>query len=258
MSPAEHIVQVVSTWAFCGVPEMVTSFGMFPDEMLRALNNWQKGWRENQEHKVTLAEELRLRTQPLTQNFRNVQVPCYRKRFVHKGELVDLFLKNQLEEGVTSWTTDLKYAELFKKLARDGAISAAIYCHTPAPQEVVVNIAELWRDSDFVEAAESFRARHPSESAALFHFKDSQAEVVLKDVPLKGTEVIALTGASSSSDELCDAEGIPEGERDELHRQLIASRCFPGELTYTYFAPEIIARTIQQFLTKMDEARSHS
>ncbi len=229
---------------------------MFTDEMLRALNNWQKGWSEHQTEKVALAKELLLCTSHLAQHFRNVHVPCYRKRFVHKGELVDLLLKDHLEEGITSWTTNRNYAEIFKGKHRQGAVSAAIYCHTPNPKEVVVNVTELWRDSSFVVAAESLRARHPSDTAALFNFKDSQAEVVLKDVPLKGSEVVALSGASSSFDELCDAGGIPEGARDELHRQLIASGCFPGELTYTYFAPDVIARTIQRILKKMDEARS--
>lgn len=224
---------------------------MFTDDMLRALGAWQNGWQEDQSRRASLARDLQQHTASLKPEFRCADLPCYRKRFVHKGELVDLLLRDNLDEGMTSWTTDQRFAERFKGLARDGAVSGAIYRHTPSAEEVVVNVGALWKSADFVAAAEKFQHRHADDAKALFHFRDRQSEVVLK-VPLKGSEIVALSGASSPFDELCDAESIPEDERDALFRKLVNAGVYPGVLSYTYAAQDVIARTILSFREKLE------
>ena len=224
---------------------------MFTDALLLAINAWQNGWREDQARKAVLAATLQEHTASLDLSFRSVTTPCFRKRFVHKGELVSLLLKDNLDEGMTSWTTDQRFAERFKGFAREGAVSAAIYCHTPLPEEVVVDVGALWQSGEFVTAADAFRARHADNSKALFHFRDRQSEVVLT-AALKGSEIVALSGASSPFDELCDTAGIPEEERDAKFRQLIKDGVYPGELRYTYAAQDVIARTILRFREKLE------
>jgi hypothetical protein len=224
---------------------------MFTDELLRAISAWQNGWREDQTRKSMLAESLREHTASLAMQFRRVTGPCFRKRFVHKGELVDLLLNDSLDEGVASWTTDQRFAERFKGLARDGAVSAANYCHSPLPEEVIVNVGELWQCREFATDAQAFRERHPDDAKALFHFREGQSEVVLTAV-LKGSEIVALSGAASPFDEVCDAEGIAEGERDALFRKLVEDGVYLNELRYTYSAQDVIARTILRFREKVE------
>lgn len=229
----------------------------FTDDLLRALNAWQNGWREDQVRRLALASDLGEHAAELGGQFRSADSPCFRKRFILKGELVGLLLEDHLDEGMTSWTTDQRFAERFKGLTREGAVCAAIYCHTPAPEEVVVNLGELWRCSDFVRAAESFQARHPDDARALFCLRDRQSEVVLT-APLKGSEVVALSGASSSFDELCDSLSIPEEEREARYRRLVEEGVYPGELRYTYAAPDVIARTIAKFRERLEAHRAAS
>lgn len=205
----------------------------FSDEFLFALSKWQKGWKENQEQRNLLAENLLQTTQNLDKKFKIVTTPCYRKRFLHQGELVDIVLNDNKNEGVVSWTLDQEYAERFKYLYRENAVSGAIFEHMPTESEVVVNICELWKDSDFNIAAIDFQNRYPEDAKPLFHFKDSQSEVILTS-PLKASEIIALTGASSPFDDLCDQAGIPDdSSRDDLFLQLVESGNSPGELKYT-------------------------
>lgn len=230
---------------------------MFTDELLRAISAWQNGWHEDQMRKALLAESLREHTAGLAVQFRRVTGSCFRKRFVQKGELVDLLLKDSLDEGIASWTTDRRFAERFKGLARDGAVSAAIYCHNPLPEEVIVNVGELWQRREFVTDAEAFRERHPDDAKALFHFRERQSEVVLTAV-LKGSEIVALSGASSPFEELCDAEGIAEGERDALFRKLVDDGVYPGELRYIDSAQDVIARTILRFRDKVEALKRAS
>lgn len=219
----------------------------FSDELMVALAKWQKGWRENQEERERLSTELVSAVKALDVKFKRVSNPCYRKRFLHHGELVDIVLKDEKREGVVSWTTNKEFAERFKGLQKTDAVSGAIFEHTPSEEEVIVNICELWRDPDFVNAAEKFRVKHPDMSKPLFHFKDSQGEVILTS-PLKASEIIALTGASSPFDDLCDREGIPEERRDDIFKYLVDNGQTPGQLKYTSkeSAQRIINNTIRK------------
>lgn len=224
----------------------------FSDELMIALANWQKGWRENQEERERLSSELLNAVQNIDKKFKSVSNACYRKRFLHHGELVDIVLKDEKNEGVVSWTIDQEFAERFKGLQKSDAVSGAIFEHTPNEDEVVVNICELWKDAEFIEDANKFKEKHPDDAKPLFHFKDTQGEVVLTS-PLKASEIIALTGASSPFDDLCDQAGIPETQRDELFTKLVQSGQTPGELKYTSreSAQRIIDNTIRRIYEKV-------
>ncbi|MDQ0020732.1 hypothetical protein [[Curtobacterium] plantarum] len=232
----------------------------FSDEFFFALSKWQKGWKEDQSQRDLLAKELLITTQDLDKKFKSVTAPCYRKRFLHQGELVDIVLKDQKNEGVVSWTLDKEYAEIFKGLCKANAVSGAIFEHTPIGSEVVVNVCELWKDSDFIKAATDFQVRYPEDAKALFHFKDRQSEVILTS-PLKASEIIALTGASSPFDDLCDQAGIPDdSSRNELFSSLVEGGQSPGELRYTSkeSAQRIIDNVIRKVHDKIEEFKRKS
>jgi len=160
--------------------------------------------------------------------FRTVAKPCYRKRFIHKGKLVDLVLSDARDEGIASWTTDLRFAERMKGMQRVNAVSAAIFQHPPNEGEVVVNIPALWADTTFRKAAESYALRAGSFATALSNFGDSQSEIVFRTA-LRGSKIVALTGASSPFDELCDRAKVSEGSRDNVFKQLVESGTYPGD-----------------------------
>jgi hypothetical protein len=219
----------------------------FSDELLMALADWQKGWREKQSERERLSVQLQKVVESLDAKFKRVNTTCYRKRFLHEGELVDIVLRDEKAEGVVSWTINREFAERFKGLQKLDAVSGAIFEHTPTEDEVVINICELWKDQAFVTAANQFGERHPETAKPLLHFRDSQGEVVLTS-PLKATEIIALTGASSPFDDLCDTAGIPEEQRDDLFKRLVDDGHAPGELQYTSreSAQRIIENTIRR------------
>ncbi|WP_177337267.1 MULTISPECIES: hypothetical protein [Klebsiella pneumoniae complex] len=232
----------------------------FTDEFFFALSNWQNGWREDQNKRDLLANDLLDTAQCLDKKFKSVTSPCYRKRFLHQGELIEIVLVDQKHEGVVSWTLDKKYAEIFKGLFKVDAVSAAIFEHIPTESEVVVNLCELWKNSDFIEAATHFQKRYPENAIPLFHFKDSQSEVILTS-PLKGSEIIALTGVSSPFDALCDQAGIPDdSSRNNLFSELVESGNYPGELRYTSkeSAQRIIANVILKVENSIKEFKQNS
>lgn len=223
---------------------------IFTDDFLCALANWQKGWRENQEKRKTLSIELEKHCLEIPDAYKKVKIPCYRKRFLHSNELIDIIMNNEKKEGITSWTTNDAFAERFKGIFREDAVTAAIFKHFPNDNEVVINISSLWESSEFVKTVKGFQLREPEKSKPLFHFKNCQSEVIL-NVPLRGSEIIALTGISSPFDELCDIAQIPESKRDSLYKEMIEKGDYIGEPRY---APEGSAqRIISKIIEQMQE-----
>lgn len=229
----------------------------FSDNFLNALSAWQNGWGEDQSRRATLASDLMNTSKELDTEFRKVDRPCYRKRFLHKGELIDIILGDEKKEGLVSWTINQEFAERFKGLSKIGAVSGAIFEHVPLESEVVVNIYALWQSEDFIKAANAFKIKYPDKAKALFHFKGSQGEIVLQS-PLRGSEIIALTGASSPFDDLCDQLEIPDAERDDIFAELVKTGVCPGKLKYTskVGTQRVIANTIKRVHTKVLEYKT--
>ena len=223
---------------------------MFSDEFLETLGSWQKGWRENQDVRQLLADNLENTSCNLSEEFKKVDEICYRKRFLHHGELFEIIMVDEKNEGLVSWTIDKEYAEMFKGLHKADAVSAALFEHSPKNDEVIVNVCSLWKSPEFVKAANSYKVKKGKNSDAIMYFKDSQGEVILSS-PLKGSEIIALTGASSPFDELCDRENIPEDKRDDLYKKLVDLGKFPGVLKYT--SKEGTQRIIQNTIKIMED-----
>jgi hypothetical protein len=229
----------------------------FPDILLNAIGAWQKGWREQQDLRLSLAVTLLEETRYLNDKYREVNIPCYRKRFLLHGELVSLILDDHLDEGVVSWTTRLEFAEEFKGIVRPDALTGAVFQHMPEPSEVVVSLHALWSDEEFVAAVEDYRRRDAEHAHALSHFKDEQGEIILT-APLRGTEIIRVSGTPSFFDDLCDKAGIASDQRDQVWKTLILSDKDPTMPRYTTTegAQRVIANTIKKIHDRIAAAKS--
>ncbi len=222
----------------------------FTDEFFEILGAWQKGWRENQDVRSQLAERLFNASKELPLQFKIVGEICYRKRFLHHGELFEIIMVNEKDEGIVSWTVDKDYAERFKGLCKLDAVSGAIFEHNPTKDEVVVNICSLWQSREFIDAAYLYKQKGGKNSDALFNFKASQGEVILSS-PLKGSEIVALTGASSPFDNICDQIKMPLEERDDYFKKLLDQDKCPGELQY--ITKEGTQRVLQRTIKIMED-----
>lgn len=229
----------------------------FTDKLFDALGTWQQGWRDDRVLRSTLAANLRSCAAQLPVEFRSVAEACYRKRFLHKGELTEIILADSKDEGLVSWTTKRQFAERFKGKFLPGAVSGAIFRHRPDPSEVVLNVSALWECEAFRVAAESYRDRSGEHAYALFNFRDEQGEVML-EAPLRGSEIVALTGASSPFDELCDQGGIPDSQRDELFKKMVTQGTYFGEAQYIDedSAQRAIYNTLVSLHKKIMEAKA--
>jgi hypothetical protein len=225
----------------------------FRDEFFIALNQWQKGWAEDQDTKNEFSISLKQECCLIDNKYKVIEGPCYRKRFIHRGELVDIILNDNKTEGVTSWTSDVRYAEFFKGKFRESAVSAAIFEHTPTDGQVIVNVNELWKCADFIKGLDDFKKRNPEQCDAIYHFKDTQKEVIL-EVPLRGSEICILSGKSSSFDDICDSVNVPEADRPRLFKQLIDGGAFIEEVTYVKDAAarNAVRNTVRKFYEMLE------
>ncbi|QCE42304.1 hypothetical protein [Psychroserpens sp. NJDZ02] len=220
----------------------------FEKDFFIALNNWQKGWKEDPKLKLEFENKIIEACKNIPLKYKVCKDSCYRKRFIHKGDLVDIFYNNEKNEGFTSWTTDKAYAEFFKGKYKDNAVTAAIFEHKPKENEVILNINKLWECSEFEKQLKAFSIENIDDCKAIYHFKDIQGEVIL-NVPLKGNEIYGLTGISSPFDDICDSANISEEDRPKKFKELIDKGAYIEEITYVKgeAAKNAINNTIWQF-----------
>lgn len=222
----------------------------FRNEFFIALNNWQKGWEENQETREQYALSLKTECDFLELKYKIVDTNCYRKRFLYRGELIDIILNNLKDDGITSWTTNIRYAEFFKGKYRPSAVTAVIFEHFPQQNEIILNINELWKCNDFISQLEEYKKLIPENCEAIYNFKDIQGEVIL-EAPMRGSEICILSGISSPFDDICNSANIPEEERPRIFKQLIDDGAFIEELTFV--RDEAARKAVRNTIIKFNE-----
>jgi hypothetical protein len=217
----------------------------FSDQFLEALGAWQNGWGTDQTRRKPLGSELLLASESLPLDFKTANgQTCYRKRFIHKGELEDIFVDDARDEDVASWTFSLEFARRFRGLKShdERALTAAVFKCNPADEDVVVNIPALWKDLAFVAAAESYLKRQGPFARALFNFQgQSDQEEIVLIASLRGSDIIAVSAPVKTFDEYCDMMGIPDDHRrDVLFRLATEHGMAFGDMQY--LNPERTAR----------------
>lgn len=231
----------------------------FTDTFLNTLGAWQRGWRENQGDRIQLAERLKAEAMKLSPQYRFVQKTCFRKRFLSKNELVPLIIGGKINDGMTSWTTDPAFADTFKGLHREKAVTAVIFRHDPQPSEVILSIPALWASQEFKDAVMDYQTRNGKEAEAISNMRDTQSEVIL-EADLVCDEVVAFTGKSSPFDELCEAAGIGENDHDAAWKLLIDLKMQPEVPRYVRddAAQQVIKRTLERISRRLSEVEAAS
>lgn len=164
---------------------------MFTTAFLDALGRWLRGWGQDPIARAPIAATLEQHASMLPDRFRKHDgSPVFRKRGLYRSEdqkeLLPLLLVGKLDEGsITSWSADLGFLDRFGDrfdYSSPNAVAGVIFRHTPAPEEVILNIPALWADNEFVEAAKRYKAAGGAEAKALFHYTGEldQSELVLR------------------------------------------------------------------------------
>lgn len=210
----------------------------FSDDFLGALGAWQKGWKEDKSKRVEVTSNLiaAIGRNSLPTEAMKAPPYCYRKRFLvpnnpqNGGDLWPLFWDGEIVEGVASWTTDCEYAKnLFKKDLRPNSF-AAVFRRVPSQNEVILNIPELWKITEFSERVDQYIVERGSDHEALRHFKDVQSEIIM-NAPLTLDDIFSLCEKVPDLDTICDGlrkQNINvDGGYDEVWSRMVDANLFP-------------------------------
>lgn len=209
---------------------------IYTDRFLKALGAWQRGWKEDVALRLPIAEELVAAIDNLPSPLPKRSPPphCYRKRFLrahnpqNDREMTDLILGEGIHDGVASWTTDSQLWRSFKEPFRDGCITA-LFEYRPDDHEVVVDIPELWKDTDFIAALAAYDERAGLHGNALRGYNVSQSELILR-APLTFDGICGFTGPIGTYDELYIEAGTQTEEaQDTLWDALTKAGFYPGQ-----------------------------
>lgn len=232
----------------------------FSDSFLEALGSWQNGWGEDQARRISLAQVLLKESQTIPSEFRTVSSACFRKRFLLTGEVVPLLLRS-LHDGVTSWSTNRKFAEEFKYRMRPGTIAGVVFKYTPKPNDVILNISTLQTAPEFRLAVDSYRTRALPMANALVNFVGSrdQHEVVL-NAPLNPEDIVTLSGETNTSfNEFCNVTKLPVLLEDFAWKALLERDLQPQapSLIRDAAAQAAVLRVIERFEHLLGQAHRH-
>ncbi len=177
---------------------------MYTLELLQAINDWQAtGIGTN---KTQIAERIIAHSADLPEKFKTINSKCYRQVALTGMNTVLLGANMQLPETYSSWTFDKSVAQSFNGGVPPVGYQGVIFeIHNSAIDfSVIINLYELFNDSDFLDACESQKNQIGSYKTGIGFFKNSESEVILKVDNLTTSQIWAYGGYSAPREKLAE------------------------------------------------------
>lgn len=209
----------------------------YRDDFLLALAKWQRGWHEDKHRRLQITSELESAIDANRSAFPpsafDAPSVCFRKRFLvpnnpqNGGDFWPFVWDGEIAEGVASWTIDYGFAKsIFKTEVRPNEV-AVIFSHSPKPEEVVLNITNIWQDERFVVATDRYAEKNGEASAVYSRIGNKQKEVVLR-APLSIDSVRAFCGVVPRIEAVCASAGISDdADADRVWESMVSRQIFP-------------------------------
>lgn len=173
---------------------------MFTLEFLQAVNDWQRGG--NPRMKAKRGKRLKKLAAGIDAKFARADLVCFRRLALDSHYLWKLGDTLYLTETISAWTFDSDVARGFKGGVPPSGEQGIIFEIIPKPEQVIINLAALYRDSAFQEACEAARDRIRDFGKGIGKYGNTQSEVVLEVETVPVDAVYALGGYSSSRDDI--------------------------------------------------------
>ncbi|MGN5723667.1 hypothetical protein ACNQO9_00275 [Acinetobacter calcoaceticus] len=183
-------------------------------ELLQAISNWQAGSNVKKGNKlkelcINLPEKFRL----LPPN-----LDLYRQISLDIQGLSRFLREKKLPEKISSWTTNYKFAEEFKGgvPSEFGDFKATIFKTTSLNNQVIVNLSELYKCSEFCNAMELNKNKIDNFYEGSGKYWDTQYEVVMATEYLDHSNIFSMGGYSGTAEQIVE-QALKE---NNIHRSL--------------------------------------
>ena len=151
--------------------------------------------------------------------------PCYRQEAHEKDRVWQLLADEQLPETIAAWTVDLTLAKTFKGGVPPEGLQGVIFALEPEPDQVVINLVEVYADPAFQAACAAHQNEIPGFPQGIGKYGAGQSEVVLEIGVLGTDRVLSYGGYSSPMEELAvlDLGRMPTAGELEAFKALTES-----------------------------------
>lgn len=149
---------------------------IFTLEFVQAVNDYQCGGDSQKK-----AEKLIPFCAGLPPKFKSCTDICYRQEAHDQRRVWNLIAERNLPMGYSSWTTDLAFAKVFKGGVTPNG-QGVILTLTPPAGSVILNLAELYRDQDFLDYLNDHKGEIRRYGDGIGRYLGQQSEVIL-DLP---------------------------------------------------------------------------
>lgn len=233
----------------------------FSLSLLQSINDWQRDGGPKQKEKR--AKRLKEEASQLDIKFRTVESVCYRQISLDKRYVWKMADQLMIKETISSWTVDLNTCKEFKGgVAPKGqGFQSMIFRFLPAPESVIINLNNLFKDEAFLDACEQFGSQIGYYSNGIGRYGGSQHEVVLEIDQLSMESIFALGGHSSDKESILREmtrirfNRVPnEKDRSEFEELLSKSGAALGP---NWITGEAKNRVMNQTLKSIEKIKSY-
>ncbi len=172
----------------------------FTLDQLQAINEWQR-W-DDTFTKAQHGQQLKAALSDLDPKYRVVDLPCYRRIELDKKYLWKLGDELHIAETISSWSTDLSFAERFKGGVPPKGYNGLLFRMIPSPSQVVVNLNIVYNDSEFKLACSQYEQFISNYDEGIGLYGNRESEIVLDVSALKVASIHSFGGYSA------DEEGL--------------------------------------------------
>ncbi len=162
-------------------------------ELLQAINDWQI------DSSIKRGKKLKKLCSNLPLKYRESAKVCYRKIDLKKDSIWNLVADNSLDEKISSWTTDCKFAKRFKGGVppKDGVFFGYVLAIKPQHDQIILNLEELYKSEEFLEALELNKGKIKNFDRGCDKYRGLQSEVILELASVSSEHIYSLGGYSS-------------------------------------------------------------
>ncbi len=177
---------------------------VFERSLLQAISDWQRGGDARQNRKRGIA--LKDACASLPRKYRSSALCCFRQIALPKGGVWDLIGEDRLSEKISSWTTSIEVAKRIKGGVppQHQGYQGVIFCLRPKCEDVIINLAELYRAPSFKAALEHNKASITGCHEGAGRYANDQSEVVLEIAAVTQQDIYSMGGYSSPFEQLVD------------------------------------------------------
>jgi hypothetical protein len=228
----------------------------FTRDLIQAVNDWQRGGDHRQ--KVQRGVRLKECAAALPASLRECDVACFRQEAHQKDRTWQLLADNCLPETIAAWTTDVQVAKTLKGGVPPLGLQGVIFKLIPPRGSVVLNIAELYKNPDFLNVVERHRPNIVGFHDGIGRWGGSQSEVVLELDNPKSAEVFSYGGFSPNREVLAELwlQRKPTSEDLANFDALSAEAgAVPGPWWLSQAGTQAVLRRIEPHLERLREKK---